>query len=299
MAGRFSRGWQMAKASFGVLKRYPKLIVFPLLSAASFLLIIGTIFTSFVFGLLPSGFMRFWTDLPERVGDGWASLLALVALFVLLYVLTVAALFFNAALIYCAFDIHAGRTPSLRAGLRAASRAFPQILGWAAVATTVGGVLHIIQQVAKENLGILGAILGGLLEFAWSAVTYFVLPVLIAERIGPIRAVRESAALLRSRWGESASGEARFGVFGLLFGLQAALLCFVGWALTRAYGTTGAGALGPILIALGVLYAIATAVTIQALSSIFQAGVYLYARTGTVPASLQGSLIESAFRPRS
>jgi hypothetical protein len=48
-------------------------------------------------------------------------------------------------------------------------------------------------------------------------VTYFVLPVLAAERLGPIAAVRRSSAILRSKWGESLAGEARFGLIGLLF----------------------------------------------------------------------------------
>ena len=43
MAGRFARGWSMARESFTVLKRYPRLAVFPAISGAVFLLVVGAI----------------------------------------------------------------------------------------------------------------------------------------------------------------------------------------------------------------------------------------------------------------
>jgi hypothetical protein len=45
---------------------------------------------------------------------------------------------------------------------------------------------------------------------------------------------------------------------------------------------------------LGVLYGLGTIVVVQALSTIFQAGVYIYASTGVVP-PLDPELIEGAF----
>ncbi len=46
MAGRLSRGWSMAKASFAVLKQYPKLAILPAMSGTIFLLIAGAILAS-------------------------------------------------------------------------------------------------------------------------------------------------------------------------------------------------------------------------------------------------------------
>jgi hypothetical protein len=46
MSGRLSRGWSMAKASFTVLRQYPKLAVLPAISGAVFLLIGGIILAS-------------------------------------------------------------------------------------------------------------------------------------------------------------------------------------------------------------------------------------------------------------
>ena len=46
---------------------------------------------------------------------------------------------------------------------------------------------------------------------------------------------------------------------------------------------------------IGVLPRIAIMVVVSTLSTIFQSGVYLYATTGQVPASLDRELVEGAF----
>jgi hypothetical protein len=49
--------------------------------------------------------------------------------------------------------------------------------------------------------------------------------------------------------------------------------------------------LGPLLMAIGVVYAVIITVVLQALSVIFQAGVYLYATTGNEPPTLDRGLV--------
>jgi hypothetical protein len=47
-----------------------------------------------------------------------------------------------------------------------------------------------------------------------------------------------------------------------------------------------------------VIYGITIVIVLQALSTLFQTGVYLYASTSQVPATLDGQLLERAFRPK-
>jgi cytochrome c oxidase subunit IV len=103
---------------------------------------------------------------------------------------------------------------------------------------------------------------------------------------------------VRSKWGESVSGEVRFGLVGLLFFLQAALLVALGAAMVFKFGATAYAGLGPVLIGLGVLYALVVMVALQALGAIFQAGVYLYAATGEVPPTLDRTMVEGAFKAK-
>ena len=202
MAGRLSRGWSMAKASFSVLRQHPKLVVLPIMSGTIFLTIAGMILAS----LLPQlGFAHNATNpVWNWLGDGQSGNVSFYAsAFAVLFVLTAVAIFFNTALIHCALRAHAGEQPSIRGGLAAAVGLLPQILGWALIATTIGVVLNMIHDALKNYLGFLGSFLGTLLELSWSVITYFVVPVLVTEKVGPITAVKRSAAILRSKWGES------------------------------------------------------------------------------------------------
>lgn len=74
------------------------------------------------------------------------------------------------------------------------------------------------------------------------------LPALAAEGVGPISAIRRASTLLRSKWGESPAGEARFGLLGTLFCLQALLIFLAGLVITLWSGATAMGGLGPILM---------------------------------------------------
>ena len=297
MAGRLSRGWSMAKASFTVLKQYPKLAILPAMSGAIFLLVAGVVLASLLpqLGLAHNTTSSIWNWL----GDGKSpSIWFYVAGFAVVFVMTAMAIFFNVALIHCALRAHAGEQPSIRAGLAAAVSLLPQILGWALVTTTIGIVLNMITDALKDYLGFLGGLLGGLLELSWAVITYFVVPVLVTEKIGPIAAVKRSAAVLRSKWGESLAGEARIGLLGTLFFLLSALIFAGGAALVFSKGAMAMAGIGVILMVLGVLAAIVSMVVVQTLSTIFQSGVYIYATTGQVPPSLDRDLVEGAFQPK-
>jgi hypothetical protein len=298
MPGRLSRGWSMARASGSVLRANPQLAVFPVISGAILLAAMGAIALS----LLPQAgrgrgaSQGIWSWMgSDATGQVWFY----AGAFAVIYALTAIALFCNAALIHCALACHRGETPSVGDGFAAALARLPQILGWALIAATVGVALNTLESALRNNLGILGSLLGGLFEFAWAAVTYLVMPVLIVEKVGPITAIRRSTALLRARWGESLAGATRFGLLGMLFGMVAALVFCGGFALMLSQGTSVGVGLGGLLIALGVLGGVATIVVFQTLSAIFQAGVYIYASTGQVPASLNAALIEATFRRKS
>ncbi len=294
MMDRFWRGWAMAKASYAVLQRCPRLAIFPVISGIFFVLILGVI-----------GLSMFPDQAPlhpflDRLGSSDAGQYAFyAAAAVVLYIVAVVSLFCNVALVHCALRCHAGQDPSVSEGIAAATARLPQIFGWALIAMTVGIVLNVIQSFLRDKLGFLGSFIGGLFEFGWATVTYFVLPVLAAEGAGPIAALRRSSSILKAKWGESLAGEARFGLLGILFVMVAALIFFLGLAVTMSHGPGAYLGLGPVVMTIGVGVGLASIVVLQALNVIFQAGVYLYATTGQVPPSLDPGLVQGAFRPKS
>jgi hypothetical protein len=297
MFGRFSRGWSMAKASFAVLKQYPKLAILPVMSGTIFLIVAGAILASLMpqFGSLHFSTNSIWKWLGSDQGPGiWFY----VSAFGVLFAMTAVAIFFNVALIHCALRALAGEEPSIRGGLKAAVALLPQILGWALVTTTIGVVLNIVTDTLKEYLGFLGGLVGGLLELSWAVITYFVVPVLVTEKVGPVTAVKRSAAILRAKWGESLAGEARIGLIGGLLFLLCALVFAGGAAMVFSKSAGALFGIGVILMVTAVLAAVATMVMVTTLSTIFQSGVYVYATTGQVPAFLDRDLVEGAFTPK-
>jgi hypothetical protein len=211
--------------------------------------------------------------------------------FVFYFVCSFIVIFFNAALVFCAMQAFAGETPSLRAGLSTAAGRLPQILGWTLVAATVGVLLNTLQNTLRDRLGFLGALLGGLLEFSWAVTTFFVVPVLVVDGLGPIAALKRSAAILKRTWGESIGGEGGLGLIAFAASVPAiVVLAFVG-------AIAGKGA-GVAVIVMAVLYLIALSIVFAALGAIFRTGAYIYATTGQAPSSMDEQLLQASFRKK-
>ena len=210
MFERIGRGWGIAKASWAVIKLHPKLLLLPVFSGIAFVALMAAIGLS-VFAGSKSDYVRHLmeTQQPDPI--------VYVALFAFYFACTFIIVFFNAALIFCALQSFAGKEPSLRAGLATAAGRLPQILAWTFVAATIGLILNALQSFLKDKLGFIGALLGGLAETAWAVVTYFVVPVVVVDGVGPIEAVKRSSAILRRTWGEAIGGEGGLGLISLPF----------------------------------------------------------------------------------
>ena len=216
MFERIRRGWGIAKASWSVLKLHPKLLVFPIISGVTLIALVGAIGVSMY---LERSHMAALLDFLHKVNPHDPIVYAVA--FVFYFVCSFIVIFFNAALVFCAMQAFAGETPSLRAGLSTAAGRLPQILGWTLVAATVGVLLNALQNTLRDRLGFLGALLGGLLEFGWAVATFFVIPVLVVDGLGPIAAVKRSAAILKRTWGESLGGEGGLGLIAFAASLPA------------------------------------------------------------------------------
>ena len=259
---RFRRSWRLAQASWAVLKADRELLVFP---AISFVALVAVLIAFVV----PIVFVGRLVDL--ETGEYSPASIALAFLF---YVVSYSvAFFFNTALVGAAMIRLEGGDPTVRDGLRIASSRLPQIIGYALIAATVGMILRAI----SERLGFVGQIIVGFLGFAWSILTFLVVPVLVVENVGPVTAIRRSGELLRKTWGEQIIGG---GGIGLVFGLLALLALLIGSALAVALGTSISGILGGTIFIATLLVVGAIALTGAALGGIFTASVYRYATTG-------------------
>jgi hypothetical protein len=258
--GRISRGWQMTKTSLRVVKKDKELLLFPLLSG----IFTGLIIFGFVAGIF----------LTVGVGEAFESMASYVfiPLYVAAYILVYfVAIFFNAALIGCATIRLEGGVPHFRDGLRVARENIGRIFVWALFAATVGLILRAIQ----ERVGFLGKIIVGIVGIAWALATFFVVPVLIFEKLGPLSAVKRSAGIFRNVWGETIVGGLGIGIIFFLAALLGLPIIIVGAAVG---GLTGAVA-GAIV---AIVYWIALAIVASAANGVLIAALYRYATTGKV-----------------
>ena len=265
------RSWNLMKSSYSVLKSDKELLVFPLISA--------------VLGLLAA--ITFF--LPVLLFDLTESVLLYPVIFLFYFVTYFIVIFFNSALIGAAMIRLKGGDPTVSDGLNIAMANLGNIVAWAAVAATVGMILRALAGKSRNNLvgRIAIAIIGG----AWSIITYFVIPVLVFEKVGPLEAVKRSAFLVKDRFGEYVIGSMGLGVANMI--LAFATLVIVGIPALGLFLLLGPVGLIPAIIMLVTAFVILS-IVMSALNSIYVAALYHYAKTGKEPANWKiGEIVHS------
>jgi len=247
---RLSNGWTIAMTSLKVLKANKQLIIFPVLSGLSMMLIIG----SFVVVILSGADWQVSNlDINNKV-EGYALLFVF---YVINYFIVV---FFNMALMHCSKIFFEGGEVSVSDGIKFSFSRLGVIFSWSIMAATVGLILKVIQ----ENVGSLGKIITGLVGVVWSIATFFVVPVLAYEKLGPIDAFKRSTQLMREKWGQSLGAGFSFGLIHLAALIIVAIpALIIGAAINVAFGVI-VGLLGVFLLS----------AIFSALRSIFISAVY-------------------------
>ena len=278
MFTRFSRSWALIKASGAVLRQDKELLLFPFFSAIATLLV----FASFIVPLVVTGaFEQMNLDESQAPFMVFAFIFYLIQYFIIF--------FFNSALVGAAMIRLDGGDPTVRDGLRIASSRSVQIIGYAAIAATVGLILRLIE----ERLGIIGRWITGLLGIAFTIATFLTVPILVSRDIGPVEAVKESAVLLKKTWGENIIGNAGMGVVFFLFYLGA---IGIGMLFIFTVVQTGNAPLIILVSAIVALAVIALALVQAALQGVYSAALYRYATDGNVGESFSSALLGEAFR---
>jgi hypothetical protein len=282
MFERMSRGWELMRESWGVLKMDKEMLVFPAVSGIACLLVLA----SFAAPLWNSEYLQVVMEEEQLPQDPIAY--AILFLFYLANYFVI--IYFNSALVACAVIRFKGGDPTVGDGFRMANQSLPQIFGWALVSATVGLILKLIESRSERA----GQIVAGLMGMAWSAVTYFVVPVIVVERVGPIEATKRSMGILRKTWGEALTANFGIGLITTLVALLGLIPIFLGvWAIMG-----GMVVLGGVAIAAGVLWFILISLITSALNAIVIGALYLYAAEGQVPSHFNGQLLQDAFSVR-
>lgn len=283
MFERFARSWALIKASASVLQKDKELLVFPAVSSVAAIIVAASFLGPlFVWGMGdPQALER------EEVSPLWY-----VWMFAFYLTQYFVIFFFNTALVGAASMRLEGQDPTVADGLRIAWSKVGTILGYAAIAATVGLILRAIE----ERAGWIGKWVAGLFGAAWTVATFMVVPVLVHRDIGPLDAVKESALLLRQTWGENLIGQ---GGVGLVFALlQIGLWLLFGFLAFMALSSVQSVGLFVALLVTGFLCTLILALLQAALSGIYSAALYRYATGHQNSEEFSSELLDRAFAPK-
>ncbi|MCY3786585.1 MAG: DUF6159 family protein [bacterium] len=263
--GYFARSWELGKTSWRVLRKDKELLWLPVLGGVASLVIAGIVFGLIV--LVDYDPSVGWTDFEPSGGSVLLVILGVIASAIAVY-------FFQGALVAGARERLTGGDPTVASAIRGASGRIGAIAPWAIVALVVGFIINTIQAAARDRAGFVGALFGSLLDLAWRVMTFLVMPIIIAERVGPFRALGRSKDLLRRTWGENLVAQAGLSIVGFVLMAPGLLIAIF----------LGSGALGVFGVIVGGLLMILGAVVASALSAVYQTALYEYATTGESPA---------------
>ena len=266
------RTWELIKMSWAVLKKDRELVLFPVMSTVALVILAGLMMG------VGSGL-----GTVDRLADTGASEVDIALLAVTYFLLAFVVIYFNSALIGAAMIRLAGGDPTVRDGLRMANKRLPQILGWALISATVGLILQVLRSQSRDNM--LGQIVLSLVGGVWAYLTYFVVPIVVAEGLGPFAAIRSSGSLFKRTWGEQVTSNVGFGILGFIAALIGALPAILVASVSL-----------PVGIAVGVATVGLALAIVTALEGIFKAALYGYVADGRVPEDFTRDSLAGAYQ---
>jgi hypothetical protein len=284
----FSRSWTITKLSFAVINKDRELLVFALLS--------------FVFSTAFAIAMIFPSVLPTLVNNDFSreslEIYQYAIIFLTYFGLAFIATFFNVCVVYTTKVRFEGGNATFGESFKFALSRLGVIVQWSLLSATVGLLLRILHQLAS-NLGKIGQIVAhiliSLMGMVWSIVTIFVVPVLVYENIGPIDAIKKSAAVIKKTWGESLIRAIGLGLIQfLVFFLIIVVTGAIGFVLTNQFGAWGMA----VAIAGGALLLLLTGLIFSVATTIFNTALYVYANNNQVASGFDEDVVKGAFKQK-
>ena len=266
--GTLGKTWSLYRQSFDVLCADVEIVLFPVMSAISAILVAA----GFFFPLYRSGVLE---SLGRRTAE-WETYAVLFAWYYLNYFVII---FFNSALVGCANIRLSGGNPNVRDGLRIAFRHLDRIASWALVSATVGVILDSLRNKGK----IIGRLLTAGIGLTWTLITYLIIPVIILEDRTTYDSMQRSAELFRERWGEEVAGSFGFGILTFLLLIPGLAIAWLLFSIDQA-----------LAVIVLVWYVIILAAISSAVKGVFTVVLYRYASGMGLPGGFSGRMIDDA-----
>jgi hypothetical protein len=159
------------------------------------------------------------------------------------------------------------------------------------VSATVGLILRILSERSNRLARFAASIFG----LAWNLATFLVVPVLVIENVGPIEAIKRSAALLRETWGEQIVGNFSISVISTLITV---VVVFLNVVIVIAALAVDLLPVAILVVALSIIGLIILSLITSTLTGIYTAAVYRYAAGNSSGDFFREDLVTNAFRRR-
>ena len=269
--GNISNTIHLMKSCVNVLKKDKELVLFPIMAAICVIVLLGIIYS--IEGIT-------FSDNPEE-----QSLIILLA--ILIFGANFFIVFFNSALISAALERLRGGDPNISSGLSHAFKHVHHIFLWSIIVTIMALIFAAIRSMGR-NRGMMGQIMTELfasfLQAGWAMMTFFVVPIIVSENLGPISAIKRSSGLFKQTWGNQVAANFGFGIFQILAILASGA---IGWIF---------GLVSPIFgMIVGFLCASISVSIIYTLEGIYKAALYEFAM-GEKPLEFEQQDLRTAYR---
>lgn len=281
-----SRSWEYTKLSYRLLWEHKHLIMFPVVSTVAAFVVLA----SFVLPIWQMGLFEEWSAAMDSTNESPQDPAMYVTAFLFYFCNYFVIVFFNTALCACVMRILEKGSASVGFGLSFAMKRIHAIFGWALISAVIGMLLKAIERNRKG-----GQLIAAILGSAWTAMTYFVVPVIATDGVGPIEAFKRSLRTLKSTWGTALMGNFSMGTIAFLLMLP---VFAVGALLFWLALSNQSDALLVVAIMVSLLLVIVTIAATSTADGIFKAYLYTYATGRSLPEGVDRAEFAEAFRAK-
>ena len=259
---RIGRGWRVTKLGMHVVRADPELMVYMLFSG------ILSIIAAIVL-LTTTGGLEYFIGGEEGAEDG----ALVVGTFLSYMAFGIITVFWNAAIIASAHErLTAGTNPSFSYGIKQAMKCLPQIVIWGLISGTVGLIIMALESMRDSKnpgMALLGGLISLIIQLAWWITTFFVVPMIVLDKISIGESMSKSPELFVKTWGEDVVSTTGTGIINFLVCL---LIVVIGLPLGVLLGDV----LGFLLVLVGIGVSV---LFFTACEAVNRASLYYFAKT--------------------
>ena len=180
---RLGKGWHIVLQSFRVVQTDKELLVYPILQGL-IILGLGALI------LIPTAFSR------SVAGQNPGLLFAMFMFIAISYFVSA---FFQAAIVSSASIRFGGKNPTLTDGFKQPLKRTFAIFTWAVFVFFVSLIISALRGNRRSaSLGHTAA--AGAAELTWSLITFYVIPIILFEKLSVFKAIGRSSSLFKKTW---------------------------------------------------------------------------------------------------